>query len=84
MQNYYHIICKCLLIILGLEFSNLGILLSLNISLPLLNSLLSLALEALVRGEALLLARRGILADLLVNTLIQLLKTIRLNLILDV
>mmetsp|Transcript_5530 Transcript_5530/g.8917 ORF Transcript_5530/g.8917 Transcript_5530/m.8917 type:complete len:301 (+) Transcript_5530:77-979(+) len=74
---------KYLLVIL-FKLGNLGILLSLNISLPLLNSLLSLTLEALVRREVLLLTGRRILADLLVDSLVKLLQAISLNVFLKV
>mmetsp|Transcript_6418 Transcript_6418/g.11733 ORF Transcript_6418/g.11733 Transcript_6418/m.11733 type:complete len:276 (-) Transcript_6418:104-931(-) len=70
-----------LLVIILLKFSILGILLGLDISLPLRQGLLDLALEALVRGEGLLLTGAGILTDLLVNTLVKLLQTIGLNIL---
>jgi len=70
-----------LLVIILLKLSILGILFGLDISLPLRQGLLHLALEALVRSEGLLLTGTGILTDLLVNTLIKLLQTISLNIL---
>merc|ERR1711971_734612 len=72
------------LVIFFFKLLDLSILLSLNISLPLLQGLLRLPLEALVRGEVCLLAGAGILANLLVHALVQLLQTVRLNVLLNV
>mmetsp|Transcript_9612 Transcript_9612/g.14526 ORF Transcript_9612/g.14526 Transcript_9612/m.14526 type:complete len:276 (-) Transcript_9612:118-945(-) len=70
-----------LLVIILLKLSILDILLGLDISLPLLQGLLGLALEALVGGESILLAGAGILTDLLVNSLVKFLQTISLNIL---
>ena len=70
--------------IFGLEFGNLGGFLGGNSSLTLVQGKLGRALEGLIRGEFLLLARGRILTDSLVDGFVKFLKTISLDISVDV
>ena len=72
------------LLIIFLELCILGVLLFLNLLLPLLQSQLGLSLETLIRSKLLLLTGRWILTNLLMDSLIQLLQAISLDPILNV
>jgi len=73
-----------LVIGIGLKLSNFGILLGLDASLALVEGELGLALVGLVGGKVLLGAGAGILADGLVDGLVELLQAVGFDALLDV
>mmetsp|Transcript_9683 Transcript_9683/g.23693 ORF Transcript_9683/g.23693 Transcript_9683/m.23693 type:complete len:317 (+) Transcript_9683:1327-2277(+) len=74
---------SCLFVFFRSEFVSLGLLLGLDSGLALVVGQLGLALEGLIGREFLLLAGGGILADLFVDGLVELLEPIAFDIVFD-